>query len=161
MRCFVAIRLLSCLPGIANDFDITDWKGPLIMCLLAHLFAVRVRISLGAITLNHCLASGRDKVRQTVRQIIFASYFVVDYLSFKWQIMEYFMTKDTAISQNNRDYPKIYKTIKYSHRFADLKTFNSLDFWDNCTIENISIKVSLDLGKNTHTYICIFYQIHK
>lgn len=38
------------------------------MCLLAHLFAVRVRISLGAITLNHCLASGRDKVRQTVRQ---------------------------------------------------------------------------------------------
>lgn len=42
------------------------------MYLLAHLFAARSlararRISLGAITLNHSLVSGRDKVR-TVRQ---------------------------------------------------------------------------------------------
>lgn len=54
----------------------------------------------------------------------------------------------------------MYKAIKYLHRTADLKTFNSLDFWDNRTAENISVEVSLYLGIIEYIYILsgIFYQ---
>jgi len=160
-RCFGAIRSLSPFP--VSQTTLTHyWLKNISYYLLAGSLACRSQISLGAIALNHCLAFGRNKIR-AVR----SNHLLVDVLyrrlsGLEWQITGNIQRAEYStgggfrnIAKQQRLIRERYKAIKYLHGTVDLKKFNSPDFSNNRTVENISIEVGLYSGKNTRTFFFI------